>query len=56
MLEKSFGLLYFLKNSRNEPKKFIYLRITVDGRPVELSTKSNGGKIAGIREKPGPLV
>lgn len=39
MLEKSFGLLYFLKNSGNEPRKFIYLRITVDGRPVELSTK-----------------
>lgn len=39
MLEKSFGLLYFLKNSGNEPKKFIYLRITVDGHPVELSTK-----------------
>ena len=39
MLEKSFGLLYFLKQSGNEPKKFIYLRITVDGHPVELSTK-----------------
>jgi site-specific recombinase XerD len=39
MLEKSFGLLYFLKNSGNESKKFIYLRITVDGHPVELSTK-----------------
>ncbi|GAC1308681.1 MAG: site-specific integrase [Mucilaginibacter sp.] len=39
MLEKSFGLLYFLKNSGNEPKKYIYLRITVDGHPVELSTK-----------------
>jgi hypothetical protein len=31
MLEKSFGLLYFLKQSGNEPKKHIYLRITVDG-------------------------
>jgi len=39
MLEKSFGLLYFLKQSGNEPKKYIYLRITVDGHPVELSTK-----------------
>jgi site-specific recombinase XerD len=39
MLEKSFGLLYFLKQSGNEPKKYIYLRITVDGHPAELSTK-----------------
>ncbi|WP_183562910.1 site-specific integrase [Mucilaginibacter sp. SP1R1] len=39
MLEKSFGLLYFLKQSGNEPKKYIYLRITVDGHPVEVSTK-----------------
>ncbi|MBB6127449.1 site-specific integrase [Mucilaginibacter lappiensis] len=39
MLEKSFGLLFFLKQSGNEPKKYIYLRITVDGHPVELSTK-----------------
>ncbi|MGF7042624.1 site-specific integrase [Mucilaginibacter lappiensis] len=39
MLEKSFGLLFFLKQSGNEPKKYIYLRITVDGHPVERSTK-----------------
>ena len=38
-MEKSFSLLYFLKQSGNEPKKYIYLRITVDGHPVELSTK-----------------
>ncbi len=40
MLEKSFALLYFLKQSKNEgSKKYIYLRITVDGHPVEVSTK-----------------
>ena len=38
-MEKSFSLLYFLKQSGIEPKKYIYLRITVDGHPVELSTK-----------------
>jgi len=38
-MEKSFSLLYFLKQAGNEPKKYIYLRITVDGHPVELSTK-----------------
>jgi len=38
-MEKSFSLLYFLKQSGTEPKKYIYLRITVDGHPVELSTK-----------------
>ncbi|MDN3548981.1 site-specific integrase [Mucilaginibacter aquaedulcis] len=59
MLEKSFGLLYFLKNSGNEPKKFIYLRITVDGHPVELSTKKQWwdnrwdqekGRASGVKE------
>ncbi|WP_447641993.1 MULTISPECIES: Arm DNA-binding domain-containing protein [Chitinophagaceae] len=40
MLEKSFALLYFLKQSKTEgSKKYIYLRITVDGHPVEVSTK-----------------
>ena len=51
MLEKSFGLLYFLKNSGNEPKKFIYLRITVDGHPVELSTKKQWWENRWDREK-----
>lgn len=41
MLEKSFGLLFFLKQAKNQKKdeRFIYLRITVDGTPKELSTK-----------------
>ncbi|MEO6523025.1 MAG: site-specific integrase [Mucilaginibacter sp.] len=41
MLEKSFGLLLFLKPSRNpaEEAKFIYLKITVDGKSIEISTK-----------------
>ncbi|MDB4921854.1 site-specific integrase [Mucilaginibacter sp.] len=38
-MEKSFSLLYFLKQAGFEPKKYIYLRITVDGHAVELSTK-----------------
>jgi hypothetical protein len=39
MLEKSFGLL-FLKQTKNQNDdlKFIYLKITVDGKSVELST------------------
>jgi site-specific recombinase XerD len=39
MLEKSFGLLFFLKQSKNEGKKFIYQRITVDCKAVEWSTR-----------------
>lgn len=41
MLEKSFGLLFFLKQSKNNTKgdKYVYLRIIVDGIPKELSTK-----------------
>jgi site-specific recombinase XerD len=40
MLEKSFALLFFLKQSKTEgAKKYIYLRITVDGHSVEWSTK-----------------
>lgn len=41
MLEKSFGLLFFLKQSKKNKKdeKYIYLRITVEGIPKELSTK-----------------
>lgn len=39
MLEKSFGLLFYLKPSRNQEteKRYIYLRITVDGKSRELS-------------------
>ncbi|MGF7081552.1 hypothetical protein [Mucilaginibacter sp. UYCu711] len=39
MLEKSFELLFFLKQSKNEGKKFIYPRITVDCKAVEWSTR-----------------
>lgn len=41
MLEKSFGLLFFLKQTKNQNDdlRFIYLKITVDGKSVELSTK-----------------
>ena len=32
MLEKSFGLFYYLKPAKNQKgKKYIYLRITVNG-------------------------
>jgi hypothetical protein len=32
MLEKSFGLLYYLKQAKNQKdeKRYVYLRITVD--------------------------
>jgi hypothetical protein len=41
MLEKSFGLLFFLKQPRNYEAgpMYIYLRITVDGVSKELSVK-----------------
>ena len=41
MLEKSFGLFFFLKAPKNQKsdERYIYLRITVDGIPKELSTK-----------------
>jgi site-specific recombinase XerD len=40
MLEKSFGLLFFLKQSQNQnDDRYIYLKITVDGKSKELSTK-----------------
>ncbi|MFN0293632.1 site-specific integrase [Pedobacter helvus] len=41
MLEKSYGLLFFLKQpkNQNEDHRFIYLRITVNGKAKELSTK-----------------
>jgi site-specific recombinase XerD len=41
MLEKSFGLLFFLKQPKNPNTigKFIYLRVTVDGIQKEVSTK-----------------
>ncbi|WP_025145327.1 site-specific integrase [Pedobacter jeongneungensis] len=41
MLEKSFGLLYYLKKPKNQKKKdrYVYLRVTVDGKSKEVSTK-----------------
>jgi len=41
MLEKSFGLFFFLKQPKNQKsdERYIYLRITVDGISKELSTK-----------------
>jgi len=40
MLEKSFGLLFFLKKSRKKTKeRYLYFRITVDGVSREISTK-----------------
>ncbi|MEB2776332.1 site-specific integrase [Algoriphagus sp. D3-2-R+10] len=41
MLEKSFGLLFFLKPSKKDSTKsrYIYLRITVNGLSKEISTK-----------------
>lgn len=41
MLEKSFGLYFYLKQSKNEKNaaRYVYMRITVDGKSTELSTK-----------------
>jgi hypothetical protein len=39
--KKNLGLIFFLKHGRklNNTEMYIYLRITVDGRSNELSTK-----------------
>lgn len=41
MLENSFGLFAFLKKPKNQKdnKRYVYLRITVDGKSKEISTK-----------------
>jgi hypothetical protein len=41
MLEKSFGLFYFLKQPKTTKKSthYVYLRITVDGLSRDISTK-----------------
>ncbi|MDN3583470.1 site-specific integrase [Mucilaginibacter flavus] len=41
MLEKSFGLFYYLKQTKTQKKhkKYIYLRITVDGERKDISLK-----------------
>lgn len=61
MLEKSFGLFYFLKQAKTKKKelRYIYLRITVDGISKEISTKrmwdparwdAGAGKAKGYKE------
>jgi hypothetical protein len=52
MLEKSLGLLFFLKQTKSQIDDliFIYLKITVDGKSNELSTKR---KCAQSRWNPG---
>lgn len=41
MLEKSFGLFFFLKQPKNQKseERYVYIRITVDGISKEVSTK-----------------
>jgi site-specific recombinase XerD len=41
MLERSFGMFFFLKQPKNAKitERYVYLRITVNGRACELSTK-----------------
>jgi hypothetical protein len=41
MLEKSFGLFYYLKQTKNqrEQRRYVYLRVTVDGECREISIK-----------------
>src|ERR1700761_9337331 len=60
MIEKYVNLLFFLKKSKNQSdERFIYLKITVDGRSNELSTKrkcevskwdSLAGKVKGNKQ------
>lgn len=41
VLGKTFGLFFYLKHAKNQRDglRYVYLRITVDGKPVEMSTK-----------------
>ena len=40
MLNKSFGISFFLKSTKKENNfRYVYLRIVVDGIPKETSTK-----------------
>lgn len=41
MLEKSFGLFFFLKKPKNEKgnARYVYLKITVDGKSTDVATK-----------------
>lgn len=60
MLEKSYALLFFLKQPKDHQKneRFVYARITVDGIAKEFSTKQKwttsrwdqrAGRAAGTR-------
>lgn len=61
MLEKSFGILFYLRKQRNEisDSMYIYLRVTVDGVPREVSVKrswtaarwnNKGNRASGTKE------
>jgi hypothetical protein len=41
MLEKSYGLTFFLKSPKNKKdvQRYVHVRVTVDGVPRETSTK-----------------
>ena len=41
MVEKSFGLLFYLKKPKNAKagERYVYLKITVDGIPKEIAIK-----------------
>lgn len=41
MLEKSFGLFFYLKQTKTQKcdERYVYLRITVDGKIAHISTK-----------------
>ncbi|MDB5142613.1 MAG: site-specific integrase [Mucilaginibacter sp.] len=47
MLEKSFGLFFFLKKPKNEKgnARYIYLRLTVDGISKDVATKRQWDKL-----------
>lgn len=41
MLEKSFGLLFFLKTAKNltQDERYVFMRITIEGKSKEISTR-----------------
>lgn len=44
MIEKTLSILFYLKKSKSANQKhYVYLRVTVDGKPKELSTKLTCG-------------
>lgn len=61
MVESSYGALFFLKKPKNEKgnRRYVYVKITVDGIPAELSVKrtwysdrwnSSSGRASGTKE------